>query len=229
MNNCYVFTSGGFKPIDKVVNGKSKVFAVDNQLQCTQVIVEHWKRVNVTQNYCVTNVDHKFKMWFSDLHTMLVIDQRQVEQVTGKQYYHDYQTRNWKFPTLVQFSESNRDPVNVYQIQQMAKNQILSTELIGGSKTKLNQLLYEWQNAYGGYYARNHKQLMMLQSIVTSAGIMSYVVRNNGFKVIPYTLTTMSIDKISATSPKQFNVIPYDAQGNQLHLIYNVDNYTYVL
>ena len=230
MDNCYIFTSGGFKRLDDVVDNPSqKVFAVDNQLQCFQTTVDRWEYNQSTANYCIVNNDHHFKMWFGNDHNLLVVQQREVVEVTGRQYYNDYQTNVWNIPTRFELAANTRESINVYQLQQMAKNQILSTELITSSRQKIGQLLFEWQRSYGGYYARNYNQLMMLQSVVTAAGYCSYVVRDNGFKVIPYQLTTMTVDRISSTSPTRFELIPYDKNNRQLHLIYNVENYTFVL
>lgn len=230
MDNCYIFTNGGFKQLDAVVDNPSqKVFVVNNQLQCYQTTVDHWEYNQSSMNYCIANNDHQFKMWFGNDHKLLVIQQREVIEITGRQYYNDYQNNIWNFPTRFELAANTREAINVYQLQQMAKNQILSTELITSSRQKISQLLYEWQRSYGGYYARNYKQLMMLQSVVTANGYCSHVVRDNGFKIIPYQLTTMTIDRISSTASNRFEFIPFDKNNKQLHLIYNVENYTFVL
>ena len=229
MDNCYIFTSGGFKPFDQVVdNLEQTVFAVNNQLECTLTKVDQWQYVPDQTTYCITNIDHQFKMWFNDSHQFYIIDEdRQVGTITGKQFYNDYQNRLWSIPTRFEIVEKKigSKQFDVHKLQQMAKNQILSTEMIGNS----SQLLYEWQRCYGGYYARNYKQAIMLQAVITGNGVISRVIRDNGFKIVPYSLSLMTIDRISSTSSKQFNFIPYDHAGNQLHLIYNVENYTYLL
>ena len=229
MSNCYVYTAGGFKSLQDVVENALPVIAVDNTLMMQSINVDNWTLNSSNRHYCVVNNDSHFTMWFSDNHQLLVADNREIITISGKQYYNDYQTRTIVFPTRINSDSASKSSLDVKTLQQMAKNQILSTALLQHSRSEIAQLLFEWKQTYGAYYARNYNHMLMLQAVVTASGYMSRVVRNNGFNVVPYATTTTSIDKISSTTKCKLDYIPYDSNHNQLHLIYNVDNYTYVL
>ena len=229
MSNCYVYTTGGFKLLQDVVDNASSVIAIDDNLSMHCTNVANWVVNSSNRHYCVSNSDSLFKMWFGDDHQLLAINDRDIIKLSGKQYYNDYQTRQIVFPTRLNVDNTSKTSIGVKTLQQMAKNQILSTGLLQRSQNEIAQLLFEWKQTYGAYYARNYNQMLMLQAVITANGYMSHVIRNNGFNVVPYNTTTMSIDKISSTAECKVEYIPYDSNRNQLHLIYNVDNYTYVL
>ena len=229
MSNCYVYTTGGFKLLQDVVDNNASVIAIDDNLSMQNTMVSTWVLNSSKRHYCVSNNDSRFKMWFGDDHELIAIDNRDVVKLSGKQYYNDYQTRQIVFPTRLNTNNVSKEAISVKTLQQMAKNQILSTTMLQHNQSEIAQLLFEWKQTYGAYYARNYNQMLMLQAVITASGYMSHVVRNNGFNVVPYNTTTMSVDKISSTAECKLDYIPYNSNHNQLHLIYNVDNYTYVL
>ena len=101
MSNCYVYTTGGFKSLQDVVENTLPVIAVDNTLMMQPTNVDNWMSNTSNRHYCVVNNDSHFTMWFSDDHQLLVADNREITTISGKQYYNDYQTRRFVFPTRV--------------------------------------------------------------------------------------------------------------------------------
>lgn len=226
-----IFTINGFRPIEDVIDKSLTVYCVDNNLHATPTKIDHWSRVDYQSVYCVKNRDTQFTQWFTDKTYLLAIENQQVITVTGKQFYDRYGGRDQlQLPSrCVIDNKSTKSPTNYKLIEQRAYNHRLGTDLLTNNLRDVGQFLFYWHNLFGAYYAFNFKQMQMVQSLVTGTGYMSRVVRENGFKVVPYQRTSMTIDQISSTSPQQFVRFPYNNENRQLHLIYSINQYTMII
>lgn len=232
MSNCYVLTTGGFKPIDQIIdNDNSCPICFDLNLLGTSGVVDHWETIGDESTYYrLDNAATGFKMWFSDKHKLYVINEQTVHTVAGDDLYENYKAYRLSVVNRFQLTRNeSRAKRDRRSIEQAAIKQRISTDYIDGPLSETVQLLFDWEHAYGSYYARDYNKMMLLQSIVAGSGYNSRVVRDNGFKVIRYESTTISIDQITSGVHFKLQYIPYDKNNNQLHLMYNVDNYTFIV
>lgn len=231
MSNIYVFTKNGFKQLIDVVRNKLPVYTVNSSLTASTTVVDHWNVVRPQYVYCVKNRDVNFASWFTDAHDILVTGENGCEVINGKVAIDRYGNgERLSFPTNFTVANgSTRSRTDVRLIEQQALNHRLSTGLLYYNRTDLAQFLYYWHRHYGSYYAHDYNQSMMIQALVTGTGMLSVTNRSNGFKIVPFNRNSVTIDSISSTSPKNINRIPYDQNGNQLHLIYNIDQRTCII
>jgi hypothetical protein len=235
MRTPYILTSDGSKSLYDAIHHKDSisVYAVDSELRAHPTKVSDWKHVPTsTHHYELKNRDSKFMMWFSDAHSFYVVNNNNVEIVTGAYYNEYYRTiyNRLRIPVYFQLiRNSDTKPLDPSTINRMVQRQVISTSFIDGNAQDASQLIFAWNQAYGGLYARNYNSMMMLQAIVTSTGVCSHVVRDNGFRVIPHSGTTITVDSFSNASDQRIDQIPLDINRNQLHLIYNIDNFVFLL
>ena len=229
MSNIKVFTSTGFKDVVDVIANNLKVYHIDNNLNGSLVKVHHWNFAGNTINYKAINNDSRFVMYFNNNHKIYSKINDSVVEVPVDHFVNNL---NDDSNVIGHYTISHSQTIGDYKaIKHDVDTNRFNVNFGTVSINDCNTFLYYWKEKYQKYQAIDYKQSESLQAMVTFTGTLSVVDREDGFVVKPYNFTnqSISINKVGYDNEYRITNIPYNKRNNQLHLIYSVDQNTFVL
>lgn len=235
-NNFNILTSGGFKP-HRDLKSNDGVFAVDADGNVELTYIDKWVTQRKAPTYKIynrTTGNTVYANAASLIYAVSVFDKaKTVQQLTANDVNDQYLSNKIYGYNRISFKSCDIDRDFEYtDLVQAVKNRRLNNSYFDNVATAMN-VLDLWQQYHGNLNAIDYNQGLLLQMLVTRTGYMSRLINQHGFNVNTFiddqdTFAITDIDTVNDDHLK-ITVVPYDINGNQLHLIYQMDGTTFVI
>ena len=235
-NNFNILTNGGFKPY-RNLNADDGVFVVDPDGNVSLTYIDKWVSQRNAPTYKIYNRTIGNTIYAnaaSMIYAVSIFNTTKFVQQLSVNDVNDQYTGN-KIYSYNRVSFKGCDVERKFEyidLVQAVKNRRLNNSYFDNVATASN-VIDLWQQYHSRLNAIDYNQGLLLQSLVTRTGYMSRLANEVGFIVKTFiddqdTFLITDIDTVNEDRLK-ITVIPHDSNGNQLHLIYQLDGNTFIV